>query len=97
MAFGDNTGYILSIFGFYVFLGVLLGLVGSSFLPSEEFEQPTEGFSVLTAISYVGYFFSGLFFSISSIPAWANVILFLPLSITLLYILVTLVLELIPG
>lgn len=85
MGANTNAPIILSIFTFYIFIFIILGFVGSSFAASTSFGNPEnpDAFTFLTSISY---FFTGIGFSISSIPAWANILLFLPLGVTILYI-----------
>lgn len=59
--------------------------------------NPSNGSVFTTITSSVGivfdaiaFFFNGLFFSLSNIPAVINILLFAPLAITLLYIIVSL-------
>lgn len=90
MGTNTNAPMILGIMGFYIFLTVLLGLFGSSYQAnsSDVLEQPdapdTVGF-----LSAISIFFTGLTFAITGLPVWATALLFLPLSITLLYIILS--------
>jgi len=88
MASGNNASIILTIFGFYVIIGVVFGLIGSASLQSQSFDVPTNPDS-LGFLGQIGYFFSGIGFTLGALPAWANTILFLPLTITLLYIILS--------
>lgn len=88
MGANTNAPIILSIFTFYIVIFVILGFVGSSFEASTSFDTPDDP-DGLSFLSQIGYFFGGIGFSISSLPAWANIMLFLPLSIVLLYILLS--------
>lgn len=90
----DNT-LILTIFGFYTILFVLMGLIGGS-IQSSSIENPGEP-TITGIFSFIGFFFSGISFSLSGIPAWANTMLFLPLGITVAYILGKLIIDLVPG
>jgi hypothetical protein len=89
-------GFVLSMFGFYVTLGVILGLAGSSYNPSvqlNDVQHPTE----VGIFDGISYFISSIGYTLGGLPSWANIILFLPLSITMGYLCVYLILELIPG
>lgn len=44
----------------------------------------------------IGFFFSGIFFSLSSIPFWINTILFMPLGITLIWAIIEVIAIAIP-
>jgi len=85
MASQTNTPIVLSIMSFYAFLGFMMGLYGSSQLQANNsigaFVQP----SSLSFLSQIGYFFAGIGYSISALPAWLNFILALP-SFALIYI-----------
>lgn len=85
---GTNAPLILSIFAFYIFIIVMMGLIGGSIIANRTFSTPDNP-NGLTFLSQVGYFFGGIGFVLSNIPAWANTLLFLPLSITLVYILLS--------
>lgn len=85
MAGGNNAGIILAIFTFYIAIGVLFGLIGMNQLQADAFTTPEDP-SGLTFLSQIGFFFSGIGFTLSSIPLWANTLLFLPLGIVLFYI-----------
>lgn len=76
-----NTGTVISISIFYIFIFVVLGLFGSSQLQASKdlSSLPTD------ATSAAGFFFSGIGFSISGLGFW-NLILFAPLSIALLLV-----------
>ncbi len=94
---GDsNTGYILTIFAFYGFIAVIMGLVGASMEGSNatvEYTAPTvaePSLNPLTIFDYIGMFFSGLTFSIVALGIW-NLILFSPLILTMSYIVISLV------
>lgn len=86
MGAATNTVIIMSIFGFYVFLGVMFGLIGGSLQneASDNFGNPPE--PGITFLTQIGYFFGGIGYTLLSLPLWANTILFLPLGITLFYL-----------
>lgn len=84
-----NATIILSIASFYVFIGVMLGLIGSSFTAPAPVD-PTAPSSVTSFLDGVAYFFAGIAFAIGGFPWWANALLFLPLGATLLYIVISL-------
>lgn len=83
-----NTPIVLSIFGFYIIIGVILGLAGESLAvgaANATFTTPPNP-SILGFLTQIGYFFAGIAYSLSSLPAWADILLFLPLGVTLFYI-----------
>lgn len=91
MGLADNAELILTIFGFYIALGVMLGLIGGSYLASESFstgEDPDELSAFEIVVDGIALFFGGITFSIISLPVWASTIIFLPLGLTLLYIVI---------
>ena len=90
-----ETNFVLGAFGFYVFLFVILGFVGTTNIDLDTgvVEEP----STTNILSQIGFFFQGLTFSIGALPAWANLLIFTPLAITLLYLITWMILELIPG
>lgn len=88
MATSTNAPMILSIFGFYIIIILLFGFIGIGSAASHSFASPDEP-GALTFLSQIGYFFSGIFFTLGNIPGWANTILFLPLGITLFYIMLS--------
>lgn len=94
-----DTGMIMRIFAFYATIFVLLGLIGGTYVASQDIETPdapnATGFfsSISSVLSVIGYFFSGIGFTITNIPWWLNILLFAPLSITLLYIGIKLVID----
>lgn len=92
-----STGLVMTIFGFYIALGVILGLVGSAFVPSTDITTPTDGPTITGIGDAIGIFFEGLSYSIEGLPGWANLLLFGPLAMTMFYILTVLILDLIPG
>lgn len=83
-----NAPIILSIFTFYIVIIVLMGFIGGSIVANKTFSTPDSP-NAITFLVQIGYFFSGIGFVLSGIPAWVNIILFLPLSITLVYILLS--------
>lgn len=85
---------IMTIFGFYIAIVVLLGLMGTEFVPSDQIDTPPEDPSLLSPIDFIVFFFQGLSFTIMGLPIWFNILLFLPLGITIAYILLD---TLIPG
>lgn len=85
MGSSTNSTIILSVFTFYLVIIVLMGFIGSEHLKSAiDPDHPPSG-----ALSDIGFFISGIGFSISELGVW-NVAFFLPLSITVAYILVSL-------
>lgn len=85
MAGGSETGYILVIFGFYIAIGVLLGLYGSAQLQATDLGTPPTP-TGLSFLSQIGYFFGGIFFSIGALPFWANTLLFGTFGIVIVYL-----------
>jgi len=92
----DDHTLILTMFTFYIGIIVLMGLIGGGIQASQEIGTPEEP-TVTGIFSFISFFFNGIAFSLSGIPVWANTILFLPLGITLAYILGKLIIALIPG
>lgn len=83
MALQNNAGIVLTIFAFYICIIVLFGLVGSSQLQTNKnFDSPPDGI-----LAQIAFFFQGIGFTIGSLPFWANSLIFLPLGITIGYIL----------
>ncbi len=76
---------ILSIFGFYVFLFILLGFIGTSFQTTQEFGD-AESLEITGFLGTLTFFVTNIKFAITGLPGWANTILFLPLGITIAYI-----------
>lgn len=91
----DDHTLVLTIFTFYVGIIVLMGLIGGSIQATQDVGTPEEP-SLGGIISTISFFFSGIGFSLSGIPVWANLILFLPLGITILYILLKILKDLVP-
>ena len=85
---------ILTIFTFYVGLTVILGLMGTSFLPESNIDTPPGEPSLSSPLDFIVFFFAGLSFTITGMPIWFNILLFLPLGITVAYILID---TIIPG
>lgn len=84
---GNTNAYlILSIFAFYGGVFVILGLIGQDGISSTAITTTTETPSTLGFLGQLGFFFQGLAFTISALPAWANILLFGSLSVTLFYI-----------
>lgn len=88
MGANTNAPIILAIFAFYIVIGVLFGLIGSASLTAQEFSTPDDP-STFSFLNQIGYFFSGIGYTLGSIPGWANTLLFLPLGITLAYIILS--------
>lgn len=84
---------ILTIFGFYTGLAVILALMGGDVQASLDPDAP-EPPSILSPFESIKFFFGAIGFSLSDMPLWFNLILFLPLAITLVFILLDLI---IPG
>jgi hypothetical protein len=86
---GNTNAYIiLTIMTFYVSIAVILGLIGTSYQATKSPEAPPEP-SLVGFLGQISTFFSSMFFTISELPAWANTLLFLPLGLTLFYILIS--------
>lgn len=93
MALQNNAGIILTIVAFYVALGVIFGLIGTSevstsIAPEQLSATGTSNGGLLGLLSSIAIFFSAIAFVISGIPLWLNLIIFAPLSVTILYILI---------
>jgi len=98
----DSSGLIMRIFSFYAVIFVVFGLVGSSFVANDTIgfaEDPS--FSLASVTSSIGYFFSGIGFVVTGFPWYINLIIFLPLTLALLYIFIQIVIQafdaIIPG
>lgn len=85
MGLSTNSSIVLSLFAFYIFLIVMLGLIGGSIVANRSIGDP-ENPSPLSFLSQIAFFFSGIGFALTNIPFWANTMLFLPLGVTLAYI-----------
>lgn len=92
----DDTGLILTIFTYFISLTVILGLVGGSFV-GKEIDTPDGEPSVLGITDNISLFFQGLSYSLTGVPLWVNLLLFSPVIITLFYIIVKVIIDLIPG
>jgi hypothetical protein len=88
MGANTNAPIILSIMGFYVVIGVLLGLFGSSYQASATIDHPANP-DTISFLEQIDFFFTGMTFTIASLPAWATTLLFLPLGITMFYIILS--------
>ena len=89
MGVSTNTPIVLAIFGFYIFIGVMFGLIGSGLATSAGDVPDVPEPSGIGFLAQIFYFVAGIGFTISSIPVWANVLLFAPLSITIFYIILS--------
>lgn len=96
MVLQNNAGIILTIFAFYTIIFVLLGLLGTSSLSTSAFTAPPTSVTFLGFLTQIGFFFQGIAFSVSGIPVWANLILFFPLGVTVLYIIIEVIAVAIP-
>lgn len=85
MGSSTNTPIVLSIFGFYIFVFVMMGLAGMS-SGTELSSVPSPSFNILDLLGSVGFFIKGIGVTISQLPGWANTLLFAPLGIAVLYI-----------
>lgn len=86
---GTNASLVLTIFTFYLAIVVILGLYGRSELVNSAPQAPSEEPGLLSFLSQVALFFEGIFFSISELGAWGNLLLFTPLALTLFYIILS--------
>lgn len=94
MALQNNAGIILTIFAFYIALGILFALIGDPLLGNvTQITVPPGGVSVVDTVLF---FVEGIFFTMSYLGAWINTLLFLPLGITVLYIVLEVVATAIP-
>lgn len=94
----DRIVTMPSVIGFYAILALFLGLIGGELQPSDSFDMSAiEEPGLTNLLDVLGFFFAGLFFSVSVIPFWANVILFTPLTIAVLVYVIDVINELIPG
>lgn len=87
-----NTGVVLSIFTFYVFISVLLSLIGASasdVTPPTTPPNPGVLDYLSIAFSGIGYFISGMAFSIGALGPVFSTLLFTPLAITMLYVILS--------
>lgn len=85
MGANTNAPIVLGIMGFYVMVAVLLGLFGSSYQASATIGSPSAP-DEISFLSSIGFFFAGITFTIAALPVWATTLLFVPLGITMLYI-----------
>jgi ABC-type Fe3+ transport system permease subunit len=81
---GSDSGIILYIFAFYIFLFFILGLVGGFVVKS--ISTPAGEDLGVDPFDYILFFFEGIGYSIVELGIF-NVVLFAPLGITLLYLL----------
>lgn len=108
---GTSAVVIFSIFTFYGFIFVILGLMGMSGLNVGDtsnvicntqsnqtaancgVREPASGWfgGIASFFSNIGFFFKGIFFSLSLIPWWANMILFLPIGLMIVWMIIDLV------
>lgn len=86
---GTNAPIILTIFAFYAFIIVIFGLIGSSQLQTNSALGTVPQPSTVTFLGQISLFIQGIFFTISTIPVWANAIIFTPISYTLFYVVLT--------
>lgn len=97
MVANHSWEFIFLVFVFYSFLFVILFNFGISLnLPNRENipslpVNPSIIDYVLIIFKYVGFFFSTIFLSISALPSWLNIIIFTPLSFTMLWVLLSLI------
>ena len=89
----SKTAFILSITIFYIFIIAVLGSMGRSNIAPEQFDSPGDP-GLFSFITDIGLFFKGLGFSLSSFGVLGNTLLFLPLGITLFWVIVS---SLAPG
>jgi len=90
MGSNNDSTVLLFIFAFYTFIFVMMGLIGISGVSS--ISSPSGNVADIGALnffSYIGMFFEGIFFSISSLGVF-NALLFAPLGLTMLYLLLKL-------
>jgi hypothetical protein len=93
-----RTVLTLTIFAFYTTIIVMLGLANIATIDSGfTGEDPPDDPGISNVGDFIDFFVGGLTFAIDAFPAWLNTLLFLPLIITLGFIIVTLILDLIPG
>jgi len=80
---------VLSVFAYYY------GMEVSNSADINSIPKFSESFNPLDYIviifEYIGFYFSMIFFTISELPFWFNVIIFTPFGATLLYIILTLI------
>lgn len=93
-----RTVLTLTIFSFYTFIIVMLGLANISTLDSGfTGDDPPSDPGITNVGDFIDFFTGGLTFALDVFPVWLNTLFFLPLIITLGFIIVTLILDLIPG
>lgn len=110
MGNNSNAGVTLAIFTFYIFIIILMGLINTSMsdstistsLSADQLTGSATGiaegdfgfFDFVSAAFNV--FVSGITFSLTGIPIWASIILFLPLGITIIYLVAELLATAVP-
>ena len=99
---------ILAIFAFYFFIFVMFGLMGLNDAKTNlcsKIAAPSAGVSVEDCLqspsfsspfSSFSLFFYAMFFTIVLLPWWANIILFAPLGVTILWAIVEVVAVAVP-
>lgn len=90
MASSSTNAYILlGITIFYAFVFVMMGLIGMGLSTTTQLTNPSTPNVYTGGLSDIGFFFSGIGFSITNLPGWANFMIFMPGGVTILYIILS--------
>lgn len=86
MGANTNTPIVMSILGFYTFIIVMFGLMGNSLAVAGSVSLPTSLGLITFPAEVLIFFFSAIGFTITTLPLWADTLLFAPGAIGLFYI-----------
>jgi hypothetical protein len=110
MGNNSNAGVTLAIFTFYTIIIIIMGLANTELNDNSITTNQNTG-SISAAVdgaagqqlSFFGFisaafqvFINGIYFSLVGIPVWASILLFLPLGITILYLVLELAATAVP-
>jgi hypothetical protein len=96
-----NEGLIWGALIFYAVIGLLLSSAGAAGISSTQgsaavpvlVASPSFGQYVNHGWAVIGYFFRTIAFSVSGLPFWVNLIIFVPLSLVLIYALIQVIIS----
>ena len=96
-----NEGLIWGALVFYAIVGFLLSSVGAAGITAVQgsgvvpvlAETPSVGDYIAYGWNNIGYFFKTIAFSVSGLPFWVNLIIFVPLSLVLVYALIQIIIS----
>jgi hypothetical protein len=85
MGSSNNAAIVIWMVAFYVFIGVMMGLIGGSYLTNQDLSKGIIAPGTLSFLTDIAYFFKGIGFSIAGLGVF-NVLLFAPLGAGMFYI-----------